>query len=133
MADDKVRAEGFIAKSGRPAVRLTHLPSGSVTEAGESENQYQNYREAMDRLLDLLAGPVDRPRAPVFGTPGHGEKPAVDPPTLVGLPVENARASAERAGMRVKVVEGPVMTLERGINRIVLIVRQGVVVEAYAG
>ena len=57
---------------------------------------------------------------------------AVDLDTLIGLPVADAKNLAEAEGVRVKVViEGELTSAERGINRIVLIARDEIVVRAY--
>ena len=57
---------------------------------------------------------------------------AVDTDTLIGLPVADAKNLAETEGVRVKVVvEGELSSAERGINRIVLVSRDEIVVRAY--
>ena len=56
----------------------------------------------------------------------------VDADSLIGLPVADAKDKAEAEGVRVKVVvEGELSSAERGINRIVLITRDEIVVRAY--
>lgn len=49
---------------------------------------------------------------------------------LVGLAVDEAKERVAEMGMHVKVVDDPVTVLERGINRITLSVKDGVVIRA---
>ena len=53
-----------------------------------------------------------------------------DPDALIGLEVAEAKDRVARVGMRVKVVDGSVTSLERGINRVTLFVKDGIVVRA---
>ena len=55
----------------------------------------------------------------------------LDPESLVGLATDEAVTAVEAAGMRANVVSGDVMPPFLGFNRITLIVRDGVVTQAY--
>lgn len=59
---------------------------------------------------------------------------ALDVDTLIGLPVTEAKQRAEDEGLRVMVgIEGEVVSADHVINRVVLIVRDDRVVQAYRG
>jgi len=57
---------------------------------------------------------------------------AIEVDTLIGLAITEATERVEDDGVRVKVVvEGELTSAERGVNRVVLIVKDDVVTEAY--
>ena len=69
-----------------------------------------------------------------FGTLRHDGGMALEVDNLVGLAVTEAKQRAEDEGVRVKViVEGEMTSAERGINRVVLKVKEGLVTKAYWG
>ena len=69
-----------------------------------------------------------------FGSLRHHGGMALEVDTLVGLAVTEAKQRAEDEGVRVKVVvEGEITSAERGIDRVVLKVKDDLVIRAYWG
>ena len=67
-----------------------------------------------------------------LGSLRHDDSMAIEVDTLIGLAITEATERVEDDGVRVKVVvEGELTSAERGVNRVVLIVKDDVVTEAY--